>query len=107
MKGHEINVPDMAASFQQAIMDVLVDKAMMAVRTRNEDKLVVAGGVGANSRLRAELGAACEAEGVRLYCPEPVLCTDNAAMIASAAYYKYKEQGADDLLLDAYANLPM
>ena len=52
------------------------------------------------------LKAECDNKGIDLYLPDPVLCTDNAAMIASSAYYRYKMNGADDLLLDAYANLP-
>ena len=107
MKGAEINVPDIAASFQQSIIDVLVHKAMLAVEKRHEDKLVVAGGVAANAQLRRELQEACDKKGIKLYFPKPSLCTDNAAMIASAAYYKYQESGADELDLDAYANLPM
>ncbi len=107
MAGREINVPDLAASFQQSILDVLVDKAMLAAEFRKADRLVMAGGVAANSRLRKQLSDACAARGITLYAPEPVLCTDNGAMIASAAYYKYKKQGPDDLHLDAYANLPL
>lgn len=107
MAGRKLNVADISASFQQAVMDVLVDKAMMAVKAMKKDRLVIAGGVAANSELRRELSEACEREGIRLYAPEPVLCTDNGAMIAAAAYYKYKKQGADDLHLDAYADLPL
>ncbi|NLD11569.1 MAG: tRNA (adenosine(37)-N6)-threonylcarbamoyltransferase complex transferase subunit TsaD [Clostridiales bacterium] len=107
MAGREINVADISASFQQAVLDVVVDKTMMAVRNMNKDRLVIAGGVAANSELRRELKSACDQEGIRLYAPEPVLCTDNGAMIAAAAYYKYKKHGADDLRLDAYADLPL
>ena len=107
MAGREINVADISASFQQAVLDVVVDKTMMAVRNMNKDRLGIAGGVAANSELRRELKSACDQEGIRLYAPEPVLCTDNGAMIAAAAYYKYKKHGADDLRLDAYADLPL
>ncbi|TDP55987.1 tRNA (adenosine(37)-N6)-threonylcarbamoyltransferase complex transferase subunit TsaD [Aminicella lysinilytica] len=107
MAGREINVADVSASFQQAVLDVVVDKTMMAVRNMNKDRLVIAGGVAANSELRRELKEACHKEGIRLYAPEPVLCTDNGAMIAAAAYYKYKKEGADDLHLDAYADLSL
>lgn len=107
MSGRETNVADVSASFQQAILDVVVDKTMMAVRSMKKDRLVIAGGVAANSRLREELGEACKKEDIRLYAPEPVLCTDNGAMIAAAAYYKYKKQGADDLHMDAYADMPL
>lgn len=107
MKGHEISVPNVAASFQQAVVDVITEKAVNAAKMRHEDKLVMAGGVAANSRLREDLQKACSENGIRLYCPSPILCTDNGAMIASAAYYKYMKHGADDLDLDAFANLPL
>ncbi len=103
----EVNVADLSASFQQAMLDVLVDKTMLAAEQTRADRLVTAGGVAANSRLRQMLAEACGARGIRLYMPEPVLCTDNGAMIAAAAYYKYRMQGPDDLSLDAYANLPL
>lgn len=103
--GREISVPDVAASFQEAVIEVIVHKTMEAVTEMKQDKLVLAGGVAANSRLREELGRACEAKGVKLYVPSPVLCTDNAAMIGCAAYYKYKAQGADGLDLDAFPGL--
>ena len=102
-----MNVADLSASFQQAMLDVLVDKTMLAAEQTRADRLVTAGGVAANSRLRQMLAEACGARGIRLYMPEPVLCTDNGAMIAAAAYYKYRMQGPDDLSLDAYANLPL
>ena len=107
MAGREVNVADLSASFQQAMLDVLVDKTMLAAEQTRADRLVTAGGVAANSRLRQMLAEACGARGIRLYMPEPVLCTDNGAMIAAAAYYKYRMQGPDDLSLDAYANLPL
>ena len=107
MAGREINVADVSASFQQAVLDVIVDKTISAALSLNKDRLVVAGGVAANSRLRSDLAAACAANGISLFVPEPVLCTDNGAMIASAAYYKFKKQGADDLHLDAFADLPL
>lgn len=103
--GREINIADVAASFQQAVLDVIVTKAMHAVTALGEDKLVLAGGVAANSKLREMFEAECKEKNIQLYCPSPILCTDNAAMIGAAAYYKYKEEGASDLDLDAYANL--
>ena len=103
----EVNRADVAASFQQAVLDVIVRKAMDACETRNEDRLVLAGGVAANSRLRAMLDEECCKRGIRLYYPEPILCTDNGAMIACAAYYKYMKEGADDLSMDAYPFLEL
>ena len=88
-------------------MDVIVEKAVNAVKMRGEKKLVLAGGVAANSKLREMLGEACGADGITLYRPAPALCTDNGAMIGAAAYYKYKEKGADGLELDAYANMEL
>lgn len=106
-KGREISVPDLAASFQQALLDVIIQKTIAAVQERGEKRVVMAGGVSANSHLREQMQAACDANGIRLYRPDPVLCTDNGAMIAAAAYYKYQKQGPDGLDLDAYANLPL
>ena len=106
-KGREINVPDLAASFQQALLDVIIQKTIAAVQERGEKRVVMAGGVSANSHLREQMQAAWDANGIRLYRPDPVLCTDNGAMIAAAAYYKYQKQGPDGLDLDAYANLPL
>ncbi|MBQ1489656.1 MAG: tRNA (adenosine(37)-N6)-threonylcarbamoyltransferase complex transferase subunit TsaD [Eubacterium sp.] len=107
MAGREIQTADLCASFQQSIIDVLVEKSRMAVRSMHADRLVMAGGVASNSSLRAQMEAMLKEEGARLYVPAPVLCTDNGAMIAAAAYYKYQMEGADDLELDAYANLPL
>ena len=87
-KGREINVPDLAASFQQALLDVIIQKTIAAVQERGEKRVVMAGGVSANSHLREQMQAACDANGIRLYRPDPVLCTDNGAMSAAAAYYK-------------------
>ena len=87
------------------MVEVLVNKSIEAAKRLNEDKLVVAGGVAANSRLREALQEACDREGIKLYLPELALCTDNAAMIGSAAYYKFIAEGDDDLDLDAYADL--
>lgn len=105
--GEEINVPDVAASFQQAVLDVIVAKTVGAALDMNKDKIVLAGGVAANSKLREMLKAECDRHGLKLYHPSPILCTDNAAMIGCAAYYKYMAEGPDDLTLDAIPNLPL
>ena len=105
--GREIVTADVAASFQQAVLDVVVAKTVEAAISLGKDKIVMAGGVAANSRLRAMMEAECRKHGLGLYHPSPILCTDNAAMIGCAAYYKYKAKGADDLTLDAIPNLPL
>ncbi len=103
--GKEVRREDVAASFQQAVLDVIVRKTMDACLENHEDKIVMAGGVAANSRLRAMMEEECRKNGIKLYYPEPVLCTDNGAMIACAAYYKYRRNGADGLDLDCYPYL--
>lgn len=105
--GRELNRADIAASFQQAVMDVITEKSVAAVKQRGENRLVLAGGVAANSKLRQMLGKACKANGIELYRPATELCTDNAAMIGAAAYYKYRSKGADGLDLDAYASMKL
>jgi N6-L-threonylcarbamoyladenine synthase len=101
-----LSVADVAASFQEAVLDVVVAKAMDAMKERPGLPLVLAGGVAANTRLRDLLGAACGGEGISLFAPSPVLCTDNAAMIGCAAYYNQRAGITDSLELDAFANLP-
>lgn len=103
--GRDINSADVAASFQQAVLDVVVTKAVDAAVSMKQNKLAVAGGVAANSKLRQMLAESCADKGVTLYVPSPVLCTDNAAMIGCAAYYKYKEEGPDDLYMEAFPGL--
>ncbi len=105
--GREINVADVAASFQAAVLDVVVTKTVGAAVDMGRDKIVVAGGVAANSRLREMLQTECAKKGIKLYYPEPILCTDNAAMIGCAAHDIYMAGEADDLTLDAIPNLPL
>ncbi len=105
--GREIHTADVAASFQQAVLDVIVAKTVGAAVKMKKDKIVLAGGVAANSRLRDMMKEACGKEGIELYYPSPVLCTDNAAMIGCAAYYKYRAGYTDDLTLDAVPQLPL
>lgn len=99
--GHMINPADIAAGFQAAVIDVLVDKTMRALATCQSTQVVVGGGVAANSQLKTQLAAACVAVNARLYYPPPVLCTDNAAMIACRAYYQYQAGFVADLHLNA------
>ena len=89
MKGETISVPDVAASFQKAVVDVLVDHSMEALEKNGFKKFAIAGGVASNGTLRKAMEEACAQKGVQFYHPSPILCTDNAAMIASAGYYNY------------------
>ncbi|MDR1292926.1 MAG: tRNA (adenosine(37)-N6)-threonylcarbamoyltransferase complex transferase subunit TsaD [Clostridiales Family XIII bacterium] len=103
--GREVNVADVAASFEASVVDVIAAKTRAALHSTGRRKLTMGGGVAANSMLRARMAALCADEGVELSVPPPVYCTDNAAMIACAAYYQYKEQGPSRLDTDAYATL--
>lgn len=105
--GREISMPDVAAAFQEAVLEVIVTKTVQAAVDMKMDRIVMAGGVAANSRLREMMEEACGSRGIRLLYPSPVLCTDNAAMIGCAAYYRYLEGDFDDLTLDATPNLPL
>ena len=89
MKKEEINVPDLAASFQKAVIDVLLEHSMDAVSSYGLKKFAIAGGVASNSSLRKAFEERCAKEGIEFYHPSPVYCTDNAAMIGAAAYYEY------------------
>jgi len=107
MKGEEIVVADVAASFQNAVVDSLVTRAMMAIQETGMNKLAIAGGVASNSALRQALISECEKRGIEFYCPSPVLCTDNAAMIGAAAYYEFKKGVVSDFSLNAVPNLKL
>jgi len=105
MKGVEINKADVAASFQEAVIEVLVEKSIMSLKKQNSNRLVVSGGVAANSRLRDRLKEKSETLGFEYYFPSMPLCTDNAAMVASAAYYDFKSGNIADLYANAVPNL--
>jgi len=107
MKNEPINIPDVAASFQAAVVDVLVDHSMAAATEYHIDKFAIAGGVASNSAIREALRAACEKKGIHFYHPSPVFCTDNAAMIAVAGYYEYRKGVRSGLDLNAVANLKL
>lgn len=107
MMGEEIDVPDLAASFQHAVVEVLVSRAVLAAKEYGYDKLAIAGGVASNSALREEMQAACEKEGIQLFYPSPVYCTDNAAMIGVAAYYEYINGTRSGWDLNAVPNLKL
>lgn len=106
-RGEAVNQADVAASFQAAVVDVLVDKTMEAARVCGTGQVIIAGGVAANSSLQQKLGFACEKAGMRLYFPPPVLCTDNAAMIACRAYYQALSGRYADLRLNALPSLKL
>ncbi len=102
------SVPDVAASFQEAVADVLSAKAVAAARDHGADTLVLGGGVAANSRLRVLTGERCEAAGLRLRVPRPGLCTDNGAMVAAlGAEMVARGRPASDWLLGADSSLPV
>lgn len=105
MKGEKIVQEDVAASFQKAVVDVLVEHSMQAIREFNVKKFAIAGGVASNSHLRAALEEACKKEGVSFYRPSPILCTDNAAMIGAAGYYEFIKGNVSGYDLNAVPNL--
>ena len=100
-KGERLSDADLAASFRQAVVSFLVDRAMLAARELGLKKMALAGGVSANRLLRREMEAACKKEGVDFYMPMLSLCGDNAAMIGSAAYYRLRRGEIADLTLNA------
>ena len=105
MKGVEFVPEDIAASFQKAVTDVLTEHAIAAAKERGIAKLAIAGGVASNQTLRTKLREACEQNGIAFYHPSPLLCTDNAAMIACAAYYEYLDGNFAGMDLNAVPNL--
>ena len=107
MKGESYNQADVAASFQQAVVDVLTDHAMMAMQESGMKKLAIAGGVASNTALRKAMQEKCAANGITFYSPSPILCTDNAAMIGAAGYYEYLKGVRSGLDLNAVPNLKL
>ncbi len=107
MKGENINVSDLAASFEAAVTDVLVSRTVKCAIEYGIGTVAIAGGVSANTALRAAMKAECEKQGIQCLYPEPVFCTDNAAMIAAAGYYEYLAGTRDDESLNALPNLPL
>lgn len=106
-KGIEINTDDLSASFQQAVCEILCDRLIKAAHATHHNKIVLAGGVSANSGLRKMLTEQCEQNGFSLYMPKLSLCGDNAAMIGAQAYYEYINGVRAKSDLNAYASLPI
>lgn len=106
-KNEEIIVEDVAASFQQAVTDVLVMKTMKAARLKDCKVVALAGGVASNGSLREALENECKKNNYVFLKPSPILCTDNAAMIGCAAYYKYLKEEFSELSLNAIPNLKL
>ena len=103
----EINKADVAASFQKSVVNILVHKAVEAARQTNMTKLVLAGGVAANSSLEGHLQKACKENGLEFYYPSKILCTDNAAMIACRGYYQAQAGDFADSNLNAIPYLEL
>ena len=102
-----VTVADVAASFQEAVVDVLVTHTIAAAKDYGFKQVAIAGGVASNSALRAGMKAACDKEGISLYYPAPILCTENAAMIGCAAYYEYISGTRHGFDLNAVPNLKL
>lgn len=107
MKGEVINEADVAASFQKSVVDVLTIKAIKLAKEKNINKIALAGGVASNQGLRTSMDEACKKNNIDLYYPNMSLCTDNAAMIGSAAYYEFLDGKRADMKLNAIPNLPL
>ena len=105
MKGMEVNRADVAASFQEAVIDVLTTHSIEAAKRNGITKFAIAGGVASNSSLRGRMEQACKANGIEFYHPSPIYCTDNAAMIGAAGYYDYLRGIRDGWDLNAIPNL--
>ena len=105
MKGIPVCQADVAASFQKAVVDVLVEHSMHAVEEYGLHKFAIAGGVASNSSLRETLARECAARQISFYYPSPILCTDNAAMIGAAGYYEYCKGIRHGYDLNAVPNL--
>ncbi|MGE5627690.1 MAG: tRNA (adenosine(37)-N6)-threonylcarbamoyltransferase complex transferase subunit TsaD [Solirubrobacterales bacterium] len=107
MKNIEVNKADIAASFQKAVVDFLVDNSLKACKIKNVKRMAVAGGVASNSCLRKTFLEKGAKAGIEILFPQPVLCTDNAAMIGSAAYFEYINGKSSSLNLNAVPNLKL
>lgn len=107
MRDEEYATADVAASFQKAVVDVLVEHSVRAMEEFAAEEFAIAGGVASNSALRSAMEEACRQKEVKFYCPSPVFCTDNAAMIGAAAYYDYQKGIRHGWDLNAVPNLKL
>lgn len=109
LKEENKNIPvsDILASFQQAVIDVLVKKTIKAALNFKTKQIILAGGVAANNSLRREIKEKADLLNIKVFYPSIFLCTDNAAMVASAGYYKFKENNKSSLNIDAVSRLPL
>ena len=105
MKGESFAPEDVAASFQKAVVEVLVEKSMKAVEEYGVKQFAIAGGVASNTTLRKAMEEACKVRGIEFFYPSPIYCTDNAAMIGVAGYYEYLAGTRHGLDLNAIPNL--
>ena len=106
-KGEELDIPSLAASFQKSVVDCLITNLEKAAVEKNCSKIVIAGGVSANSKLRAQAQAMCSRHGWTLYLPQLKYCGDNAAMIAAQGYYEFIDGTRAEEDLNAYATMPI
>ncbi len=107
MAGRKVNENDLAASFQKSVVDVLVEHGMKGVEEYGARRFAIAGGVASNGALRGAFEKACSDRGIEFFCPAPILCTDNAAMIGAAAYYEYMAGRRDGWDLNAVPGLKL
>ncbi len=106
-KGEEVDVPVLAATLRQKVCDMLIENTFKAAEVLNRKTLVLAGGVSANSELRARMKTECEKRGIKLYYPELKYCGDNAAMVGVQAFYEYQSGNTAGASLNATATLPI
>ncbi|MGB9597959.1 MAG: tRNA (adenosine(37)-N6)-threonylcarbamoyltransferase complex transferase subunit TsaD, partial [Candidatus Poribacteria bacterium] len=102
-EGRSINVANVCASFQSAVVDVLIEKTLRSAQIKDVNTIAIAGGVAANSGLRKRLLERCQEIGYKLFFPPPILCTDNAAMIAGIGYHLLKDNLSNNMNLESDA----